>query len=79
MKRKSILPGEPGRLYATTFGIGDEKIKPINYQQMEIWKERISRRKCSKRLVALVEKYREDLIWQGFIYSFRISVLVLNS
>lgn len=64
MERKSVLVGEPGRIHALTFEIGAEKIKTISYQQMEIWKEGISRRKCSKRKVALVEKYRVNFVWQ---------------
>lgn len=46
------------------FEIQAEKIKTIHYQQIDIWKEGISRRNCGKKNVALVGKHRVDLTWQ---------------
>lgn len=36
-----------------------KKNKTINYQQMKIWKEGISRSNYRQKTIALVEKYRK--------------------
>lgn len=84
--RKSILVRELHRLYAMAFEICAEGIKSINYQQMEILKEGISRKNSRKQNITLIGKYvcvcrGVDLIWQvcRIISPFRISVFVLNS
>lgn len=84
MMRKSILVRELGRLYAMAFAICDERTKTINYQQMEIQNERISRKNSRKQNITLVGKYGGgglDLTWQEcrIISPFRISVFVLIS